>query len=431
MVNSVKRLAICLFSLFIFISGCGTFKNVSNSTLPTTTSESEAYGPEDVSNSTLPTTTSKSEAYGPKENMALSLPNMSWIGSPSGDGFYIPGTKIINYYDIYSKKLIALCSQVGCNHVDESCEAWIGNNVSLFTIYNGQWIAIDNEESGSVIVRSINPQSRARRVIYELQSSEDVTYFAGNGFAAYDNLYLTLSETRRNEFGGYSSESTFVRLDMKSNKLEEILKFSDGFNAQFAGATASKVLFLVNSLNIDIMPLSEYSSQNSAGDYSEYLNEMWSKYSTTELRLYDIDMSTYDVVDSGDLWISTSQFLCRYDDYSLYAKSGELYLYNLANNTKQLMSNRDGIINFWIMDGKVFYITSDNGIHLFYCNLDGSNEIEMKHSSNSNAIIFSASAETDSVFYGNYYDEAANKNIKGWIYKSDFYSENYDAVVEV
>lgn len=367
----------------------------------------------------------------PQENRALSMSNMSWLPNDNGTGFLIPGTTMLSYYDIGQREMLALCSQIGCHHTDESCSAWIGDNVGLFTIYNGQWIAIDNEASGNVIIRSINPQSRERKVIYELSHSESATYYVGSGFVAYDNLYLTLTENKLNEFGGYSSETTFVRLDLKSNRLVEMLEFTNAFTAQFAGATDSNVLFLINSLNADLMTLAEYSAQNSDGDYAEYLDQMWSMYSTSELRLYDMDMSAYDVIDSGDLWISSSLFMCRYGSYSLYAKGGELYLYNLTDCTNRLISARDGIINFWIMDGRVFYITSDNGIHLFYCGFDGVNETEMKESVGSGAIVFSPSAESGDVFYGIYYNEEADENIRGWIYKSDFYSENYDAVVSV
>ena len=367
----------------------------------------------------------------PQENRALSMSNMSWLPNDNGAGFLIPGSTMLSYYDIGQREMLALCSQIGCHHTDESCAAWIGDNVGLFTIYNGQWIAIDNEASGNVIIRSINPQSRERKVIYELSHSESATYYVGSGFVAYDNLYLTLTENKLNKFGGYSSETTFVRLALKSNRLVEMLEFTNAFTAQFAGATDSNVLFLINSLNADLMTLAEYSAQNSDGDYAEYLDQMWSMYSTFELRLYDMDMSAYDVIDSGDLWISSSLFMCRYGCYSLYAKGGELYLYNLTDCTNRLISARDGIINFWIMDGRVFYITSDNGIHLFYCDFDGVNETEMKESVGSGAIVFSPSTESGDVFYGIYYNEEADENIRGWIYKSDFYSENYDAVVSV
>ena len=81
---------------------------------------------------------------------------------------------------------------------------------------------------------------------------------------------------------------------MKSGKLERLLEFTGEFTAQFAGATDSKVLFLVDYLDADLAPLSEYSSQNPDGDYAEYLDEMWSRHSVSELRLYDMDMSAYD-----------------------------------------------------------------------------------------------------------------------------------------
>ena len=367
----------------------------------------------------------------PQENRALAMSNMGWLPNDGGTGFFIPGTTMLSYYDMGQRETIALCSQLGCHHVDESCEAWIGRSVALFTVYGGQWIAVDNDASGSVIIRSIDPQSRDRKAICELPGSEGSTYYAGNGFAAHGGLYLTLTENRLNDLGGYSSETAFARLDLKSGKLERLLEFTGEFTAQFAGATDSKVLFLVNYLNADLMPLSEYSSQNPDGDYAEYLDEMWSRHSVSELRLYDMDMSAYDVVDSGDLWLSSSQILCRYGDLSLYAKGGELYLYDLAGNTAWPVSAREGIINFWIMDGRVFYITSDDGIHLFYCGLDGGDETEMKGSVSADAIVFSPSAESGDAFYGVYYDAQAGESVRGWIYKSDFYAENYGAVTAV
>lgn len=92
----------------------------------------------------------------PEDNRAFSLPNMSWYSSEDGRGFYIPGSRILSYYDLESRRLTPLCAQSGCMHVDETCGAWLGEDVRGFLTYDGDWYVLSSENSGAVI-RQIDP----------------------------------------------------------------------------------------------------------------------------------------------------------------------------------------------------------------------------------------------------------------------------------
>ena len=126
----------------------------------------------------------------------------------------------------------------------------------------------------------------------------------------------------------------------------------------------------------DAEPLtfSEYAAQFPEGDYGEYIDGYMDEHLSTELRLYAFDMSSYETLASEDVWLSSSMFLCRYGDLSLYAVGDTLYCYDFAAGESRELCTQEGLVNFWAMDGKAFYISNTGTLELRYCDLAGGPE---------------------------------------------------------
>lgn len=402
LLSSALILALCL------LGGCGEEANASPEASPGVTPGAEIEN-------TAP----------PEENRAMCSANMGWCSTENGLGFYIPGSRVLNYYDPEYGQMFAMCSQSGCCHTDESCEAWIGNNVAYFAPYDGAWWSISNESDGSVVIRRIDPESRQREVVAALESTDEVSYYAGNAYISHGYIYGSFY---KNIFSadGVSSEALFMRFDLDGDGVETLFSGSESVN--FAGSDGQSVLLLVSGYDAESLTFSEYAAQFPDRDYGEYIDGYMDEHLSTELRLYAFDMSSYETLASEDVWLSPSMFLCRYGDLSLYAVGDTLCCYDFAAGESRELCTQEGLVNFWAMDGKAFYISNTGTLELRYCDLAGGPETLMENEGRNAAdgvIVISPSAECAGYFYG---IRSREDSVHGVISKADYYAENYDAL---
>lgn len=402
LLSSALILALCL------LGGCGEEANASPEASPGVTPGAEIEN-------TAP----------PEENRAMCSANMGWCSTENGLGFYIPGSRVLNYYDPEYGQMFAMCSQSGCCHTDESCAAWIGENVAYFAPYDGAWWSISNESDGSVVIRRIDPESRQREVAAALESTDEVSYYTGNAYISHGYIYGSFY---KNIFSaeGQSSEALFMRFDLDGGGVETL--FSGPENVNFAGSDGQSVLLLVSGYDAEPLTFSEYAAQFPDGDYGEYIDGYMDEHLSTELRLYSFDMSSYETLASEDVWLSPSLYKCRYGDLSLYAVGDTLYCYDFAAGESRELCTQEGLVNFWAMDGKAFYISNTGTLELRYCDLAGGPETLMENEGRNAAdgvIVISPSAECAGYFYG---IRSREDSVHGVISKADYYAENYDAL---
>lgn len=360
----------------------------------------------------------------PEENRAMCLANMGWCSTENGLGFYIPGSRVLNYYDPEYGQMFAMCSQSGCYHTDESCEAWIGEDVAYFAPYGGAWWSISNEPDGSVVIRRIDPESRQREVVAAFESTGEVSYRTGNAYISHGYIYGSFYKNTMST-DGVSSESLFLRVDLSGGGTETLFFGSESVN--FAGSDGQSVLLLVSGYDAEPLTFSEYAEQFPEGDYAEYLNGYAAEHLSTELRLYSFDMGAYETLTSEDVWLSSSLFLCRYGDLSLYAVGDTLYCYDFAAGESRELCSHEGLANFWAMDGRAFCISNAGTLELRCCDLSGGPETLMENEGRSAAddiIVISPSAECAGYIYG---IRTREDSVHGVISKADYYAENYDA----
>ena len=112
----------------------------------------------------------------PTENIAAaSLRGHGAIAS--GSNGYYSGSKTLKYTDMDSGKTISLCPQPGCTHQDETCQAWVGENVSQLCDYHGTIYAITEDGNGGFQFLSKDPATGERKILGEWAAKDELDYY--------------------------------------------------------------------------------------------------------------------------------------------------------------------------------------------------------------------------------------------------------------
>lgn len=255
---------------------------------------------------------------------------------------------------------------------------------------------------------------------------ESEFYYYQSGYAAHGYAYLWLSHNWM-ENGTYQSERDLVRVDLSDGSAETLPL--DG-ETTFAGASGDSVLLLTQSFTFDPMSEEEFLAEHPDGDYGSYLLEEMERAETegtTELRAYTFDLSDYQVVSEGDVWISSTQMLTRYGDYSLYAVGDTLHIYDLATGESRAIQAPGELTNFLIVDGTAIYLVRDPELKVYATALEGGESYLLEDRTGQSSVAFSISGECADAFYGIYGD--GEPVVRGWLLKEDYYAGRYDRIV--
>ena len=115
----------------------------------------------------------------------FSVPSVSWYSSQDGTGFYVPEHSLLYYYDPDSRTKIPLCSQSGCAHSNQSCQAYLAENVQGFVTYQGAWYVLALEEGSQAVLWKIDPQNHQRTKLCSIVPEHDQeAYYFSSGFVS-------------------------------------------------------------------------------------------------------------------------------------------------------------------------------------------------------------------------------------------------------
>lgn len=157
----------------------------------------------------------------------------------------------------------------------------------------------------------------------------------------------------------------------------------------------------------------------------------------SKLRLYDTDMFSYTVIAST----AQDDFVSTIDPYSVYGKDvvyqcgNTIYLLNADTGETTPLLTLENIVNYWVMDKKVFlitqnfdyYIASDPElvVRICYADLDNGDIVWLDNGGNTKNMEFSISQEGNGFFVGRW---------KGGSYiinKSEFYADQYECAKQI
>ena len=193
------------------------------------------------------TTSQVEHAIPPEENRMFSVPNISWYSSQDGKGFYLPGSRLLSYYDPESQSEIPLCAQSGCSHSDESCGAYLADDVQGFVTYQGHWYVLAVEGSDQAVLWKIDPQTHQRTKLCCIspQHNQEAYYFS-SGFVSHGYAYLHLNhQLIWNE--QVVEEPSLIRVNLADGTVETLV---EDVPITFLGAGADRVLLAVETFAV-------------------------------------------------------------------------------------------------------------------------------------------------------------------------------------
>ncbi|MCD8124332.1 MAG: hypothetical protein LUE23_04745, partial [Lachnospiraceae bacterium] len=269
--------------------------------------------------------------------------------SADGEGIYYFNTTL-RYYDCESGKSSVLCSQQGCSHTDASCVAWQGD-VESVGVWNGLWYAVVADEE-SVSLRSTDPADNSREIVVKTALPDDTSdCTVSQLYFSHSYIYYTISAFTETEvnYGDTSAMSEdvegviLVQVDLEAGTSRE-LTFEDCREITFLGGCDSSFAVIYTGVNTEEEPLLSaeeyYAEQGSveeayAGEsYFNYESEYEYTHREQELRLYEIDTDSYELLTTDYVIASDLGRNC-YGDVMAYVtrdkESGasDIWLYDL------------------------------------------------------------------------------------------------------
>ena len=162
--------------------------------------------------------------------------------------------------------------------------------------------------------------------------------------------------------------------------------------------------------------------------YREYLQSL---PCTREKRLYDLETMKYsDILPNlqGDLAeypdVDSSSSYSAFGEYTLYRLGNQVIRYNMVTGNREVLVEREPVVNGFLWDDKLLYIVSENGAcTIFIYNPESGETVRLKNNGNTKYTEFGIHDETKDAFIGIYNESYA------WILKEDYYNERYDKAV--
>lgn len=316
-------------------------------------------------------------------------------------GYYNCGGEYLRYQSMTAEKSIPMCMQPGCEHKDNSCAAYMGGRIRQLAEYRNKLYAlVQDAENRILLVCREDPMGEQKTLLcWEPQEIKDnrltdtaiSLWTFAHGKLYYDRTdTVFFADTMEEE----SSEKKKIAYDLADGSQEELpvsgLVYGD------AGIA---------------LVYREHEFHEESGD----------ELTVCELRFYDPKTWDYTVIAEKDRdGFSTSPDPAfRYGSLMCYKCENTLYTLDTETGlTKALVTPEEKIINFWMLDGKIFYITQNENmeIKIFYADLSDLIPVQLENKGNTNNMEFCI--ETEGL---DYFATDSGRAIT----KEDFYTENY------
>lgn len=415
MKRNVKILFCCLFAIAISLCGCGLFSTrpgyTENTEIPTTVDVVQNIGEEDYL-----------RADRAKENNIWGTAgSLGQYPATGRNGFYLPGGTI-KYYDIENCAKVTCCSIAGCSHVGTICPA---NQYGLLSFLEcGEyWCVLTKVDGKHIQLSRIEPSTGERKELYTWEAEEDAWLTLNNCVYAYDCIYVTITASQEK-----SSSVMIDCYDVEAEQLVNLTESSETSEYAFVGASENYAVVLCSELTEELLSYESYVQQYAnatENEYWDYVSDFYQNYSVVELRAIDIHTGMIQVIagNQEQPYLFTDPNSC-YDNLMVYGTGDQLVLCDMDTLSTTVLIKDDGLINAFLFDNKVFYITKDDGGSSFNCMDLASGEVAELERYETGGISFSISIEAEDAFIGIYQGKHC------WIYKNDFYAGRFDLAVK-
>lgn len=392
----MKKLLCAMLAFLLAASASGCYA-IPESPLPTeqtepsTAAESSDTAPVEVQTYPLPS-----------ENPYVASTFAQYCASSKG-GMFLCSGQFLTYRSVDPDSYVTLCPQEGCKHNDSSCTAYMGGILYNLVEYSGKLYAVVKTENEHYQVIQKDLENSEIKVIAEQAAFEltDTTQLSAEVCLmppANGKLYYRVQQ----------SEYDILTMELRSDK-------------------TTLFCYEIESGITNELPISNFCISGKAGFVvpvkEGYFDTEAEAFVTTcyELRLYDATCSGYQVIaeNNADGYVTTPDPNSHYGNLFCYLCRNTLYTLDADTGTvSELLTAENQIVNFWLMDHKIFYITNNDAgeAYFFYAGLDDLVPVQLKNGGNTSSMVFSMSYEGNDFF-------AADRKV---LSKADFYAEKYD-----
>ncbi len=369
----------------------------------------------------------------PQENRPGESINLGGVCLSSASDGYYTCARFLMYYDGKTGKATALCAQPGCSHQDSSCKAWVGKEVASYAEYHGDIYAIIREENELRFIHKTLSDGNVQ-VLGAWQDTSEKFHDASLSLIS-DNMALISLCTTKMENGNFGNPSYSYQLfDLASGEQRRIFEDENVLGMDVL-AFSSKYMIVKCPARGPAL-LGREAFQRVYGE-----NAIYSRYSAHEsayeLRAYDMQTWEYTVIASKqrDGLVQTVDPCTSYGKEVVYQCGDTMYVVNADTAQARAIFTMEGIVNYWIMDNRIFVITQnlpyyivsdpDMIVSLYCADIDGGEPVKLGNGGNTQSMEFSISQEGASFFIGNWNDG------KYRISKDDFYADRYENAKQI
>ena len=359
----------------------------------------------------------------PTENIRAAL--LLLQGAPaSGSNGYYSGTKSLKYTDMDSGTTICLCPQPGCTHQDESCQAWIGPEVTYLCDYHGTLYAISEDGNGGYLFLTKDPATGERKVLEHWETESEYQYYSNIALGAFADGKCTIYTQKRHigpEGDSWEETHTYI-YDLASGTQEEL---PQEYTSNGWGVRGIYGDFLLLTHHDELLTEEEYAEwgYDAFGvSYEEYLKNRI----PSEIRQYNRKTGeTKTIASEEEGLILSSDPALNYGYTYIYQKGNDICLYDLQTQQERVAVTMERVVNFWILDHKIFLIQSftsrtGEGCYIYFMDMGGGPLYLLPNGGSTDAMEFGIVVEGDGFFIGTYHSGMRV------ISKADFYADRYD-----
>ena len=361
------------------------------------------------------------------KSTSIPLTNMHQCAYPTGGGCpsstsngYYSGSMVLRYYDFGTKSRMTMCSQPGCTHSDNSCNAWLGKNCSYLEYQGNLYATVENEADSSVQLICRNIQDNTVRVLDSWKNDEKNLYSASILCLSYPKMTV------------YTEQTSF-----------EFLEVEDGYDQKYVSRLF--VYDLDSGEKITFLPDVPFEQYRFYGFYDNHAlvqycmaepeqltlipeaeNYIPKRELPYELRLYDMSDWSYDVIVSTekDDYQPLENYRNIYGTMTAYKLGNDLYSYDLASGQATKLAMAKNILDYFVMDGNLFYTIKENDEYTFWhVPLSGGTPVMFQNNGNKKFREFTPYWEGNGFFWGH---RSGGDCV---ISKEDFYAEHYENAV--
>lgn len=356
--------------------------------------------------------------------------------SVAGDAIYILNGNFLQRYDMEEGTVSLCCSKKHCPHFDDNCGAYVENyNWTYLACHDGKLYlalcsAIDDYGFGIGSLRfySVDLTTGERQMLYEEDLKDqrvelcDVVLSGSKAVVNYDVFPPCDAGTAPN---AEAKLHRFLSVDLTDGSSQTIMERE----------IYSQQMYNLWGLNDEHLILAYHNIGYPAFSYSDYQLDAGRNYDDYTRCLQRWVLLEYPLKEDADISEQIAAFesgglrLFHYNNFY----GGKLYfqihdgisVYDLAAHTTARLFDQPGIQDMLCLDGRVFYETNEG---CFWYEIETG--VTHQFLQGNEQLPFRLVAETDDDFICRNRLSAGSLDIFR-ISKEDFYSGNYDALVQI